>query len=106
MGVDIINIHVGLDQQVMGINPIDYPKKVATTVSKKSRISAAGGINSETAPKAREAGADIIIIGGSLYKAKSPEESARKIAQSLKAGKSIATKEFMKYDRLTWWKRL
>ena len=61
-------------------------------------ISAAGGINSETAVQAYEAGADIIIVGGSLYKAKSPEESARKIAQSLKMGKPIATKEFMKYD--------
>jgi 3-hexulose-6-phosphate synthase / 6-phospho-3-hexuloisomerase len=97
MGVDIINIHVGLDQQVMGIKPIDILKKVTKTV-KKAMISAAGGINSVTAPQAYEAGADVIIIGGSLYKAKSPEESARKIAQALKTGKPIATKEFMKFD--------
>ena len=97
MGVDIINIHVGLDQQVLGIKPIDIIKKVAQTVS-KALISAAGGLNSETAVQAYEAGADIIIIGGSLYKARSPEESARKIAQSLKLGKPIATKEFIKFD--------
>ncbi len=97
MGVDIINIHVGLDQQVMGIKPIDILKKVTKTV-KKAMISAAGGINSVTAPQAYEAGADVIIIGGSLYKAKSPEESARKIAQSLKTGKPVATKEFLKFD--------
>jgi len=97
MGVDIINIHVGLDQQVLGIKPIDLVKKVAKTV-KKSMISAAGGINSVTAVQAYEAGADVIIVGGALYKAKSPEESARKIAQSLKLGKPVATKEFLKYD--------
>jgi 3-hexulose-6-phosphate synthase/6-phospho-3-hexuloisomerase len=97
MGVDIINIHVGLDQQVLGIKPIDLVKKVAKAVS-RSKISAAGGINSETAVQAYEAGADIIIVGGALYKAASPEESARKIAQSLKQGKPIATKEFLKYD--------
>jgi 3-hexulose-6-phosphate synthase/6-phospho-3-hexuloisomerase len=97
MGVDIINIHVGLDQQVLGIKPIDIVKQVAKAVTRVS-ISAAGGINSETAVQAYEAGADIIIVGGALYKAKSPEESARKIAQSLKLGKPIATKEFLKYD--------
>jgi 3-hexulose-6-phosphate synthase/6-phospho-3-hexuloisomerase len=97
MGVDIINIHVGLDQQVLGIKPIDLVKKVAKAVSRAS-ISAAGGLNSETAVQAYEAGADIIIIGGALYKARSPEESARKIAQSLKQGKPIATKEFLKFD--------
>jgi 3-hexulose-6-phosphate synthase/6-phospho-3-hexuloisomerase len=97
MGVDIINIHVGLDQQVLGIKPIDLVKKVAKAVS-RAQISAAGGINSETAIQAYEAGADIIIVGGALYKAKSPEESARKIARSLKLGKPLATKEFLKFD--------
>jgi 3-hexulose-6-phosphate synthase/6-phospho-3-hexuloisomerase len=61
-------------------------------------ISAAGGLNSQTAIQAYEAGADIIIVGGSLYKARSPEESVKKIVQSLKTGKPIATKEFLKYD--------
>jgi 3-hexulose-6-phosphate synthase/6-phospho-3-hexuloisomerase len=99
MGVDIINIHVGLDQQVLGIKPIDLVREISNAVSSKVMISAAGGINSETAVQAYEAGADIIIVGGSLYKARSPEGSARKIVQSLKTGKPIETKEFLKYDR-------
>jgi 3-hexulose-6-phosphate synthase/6-phospho-3-hexuloisomerase len=97
MGVDIINIHVGLDQQVLGIKPIDLVRNVAAAIS-RAKISAAGGLNSETAVQAYEAGADIIILGGSLYKAKNPEESARKIAHSLKSGKPLVTKEFLKYD--------
>ena len=99
MGIDIINIHVGLDQQVLGIKPIDLVREIAGAVSSRVMISAAGGINSQTAVEAYEAGADIIIVGGALYKAKSPEESARKIAQSLKSGKPVATKEFLKYDK-------
>jgi len=98
MGIDIINIHVGLDQQVLGFKPVDLVRDVSKAVSSKVLVSAAGGLNSETAVQAWEAGADIIIVGGSLYKATSPEESARKIVQSLKLGKPIETKEFLKYD--------
>ncbi|RJR40887.1 MAG: bifunctional hexulose-6-phosphate synthase/ribonuclease regulator [Desulfobacteraceae bacterium] len=98
MGVDIVNIHVGLDQQVLGIKPVDLVRRIASSISGKAMISAAGGLNSETAVQAWEAGADIIIVGGSLYKAASPEESVRKIIQSLKTGRPIASKEFVKYD--------
>jgi len=98
MGVDIINIHAGLDQQVLGVNPIDLVRDISKAVSPNVLISAAGGLNSQTAVQAYEAGADIIIVGGSLYKAKSPEESIRKIVKSLKSGKPIKTKEFLKYD--------
>ncbi|MFC2039121.1 orotidine 5'-phosphate decarboxylase / HUMPS family protein, partial [Chloroflexota bacterium] len=98
MGIDIVNIHVGLDQQVLGVQPVELVRQIAKAVQGKVQISAAGGINSETAVKAWEAGADIIIAGGSLYKAANPEESARKIVQSLKTGKPIETKEFIKFD--------
>jgi 3-hexulose-6-phosphate synthase/6-phospho-3-hexuloisomerase len=98
MGVDIINIHVGLDQQVLGFKPIDLIRDVVKAVSSHVLISAAGGLNSQTAVQAYEAGADIIIVGGALYKARSPEESARKIMKSLISGKPLETKEFLKYD--------
>ncbi|MFH0787959.1 MAG: orotidine 5'-phosphate decarboxylase / HUMPS family protein [Pseudomonadota bacterium] len=99
MGIDIVNIHVGLDQQVLGIKPIDLVKRISKAVFGKVMISAAGGLNSETAVQAWGAGADIIIVGGSLYKAKRPEEYARAIVKSLKTGKPIASKEFIKYDK-------
>jgi len=98
MGVDIVNIHVGLDQQVLGFKPVDLVRDVSKAISAKVLISAAGGLNSETAVEAYEAGADIIIVGGALYKATNPEKSAKKIVQSLKSGKPIETKEFLKYD--------
>jgi len=98
MGVDIINVHVGLDQQVLGVKPIDLVRDISKAVSSYTLISAAGGINSQTAVQAYEAGANIIIVGGAIYKAKSPEQSAKKIVQSLKSGKPVETKEFLKYD--------
>ncbi|RJR43248.1 MAG: bifunctional hexulose-6-phosphate synthase/ribonuclease regulator, partial [Desulfobacteraceae bacterium] len=57
MGVDIVNIHVGLDQQVLGIKPVDLVRRIASSISGKAMISAAGGLNSETAVQAWEAGA-------------------------------------------------
>ncbi|MBD3352891.1 MAG: bifunctional hexulose-6-phosphate synthase/ribonuclease regulator [Candidatus Lokiarchaeota archaeon] len=98
LGVDIINIHVGLDQQVLGRNPIDTVRAVAEAVKGQVKIAAAGGLNSETAVRAYEAGADLIIVGGALYKAPSPEESARKIIKSLKTGKPIRSNAFHKFD--------
>lgn len=98
LGVDIINIHVGLDQQVLGMNPIELVKKVSDACSSNVQIAAAGGLNSETAVLAYEAGAEIIIVGGALYKAESPEDSAKKIIESLNTGKPVKSKEFHKFD--------
>ncbi|ABR54489.1 Orotidine 5'-phosphate decarboxylase [Methanococcus vannielii SB] len=97
LGVDIINIHVGLDQQVLNIDPVELVKKVSERC-KHAKIAAAGGLNSETAVKAYEAGADIIIVGGPLYKSESPEKTARDIITSLKTGKPISTSKFKKFN--------
>ena len=98
LGVDIINIHVGLDQQVLGMTPVELVKKVANACSNNVKIAAAGGLNSETAVQAYEAGADIIIVGGALYKAESPEKIARDIIEGLESGKPVKSDGFHKFD--------
>jgi len=98
LGIDIICSHVGLDQQVLGINPIDVVAKIAEACSPNVIIAAAGGLNSETAVKAYEAGAQLIIVGGALYKSPSPEKTARTIIKALKTGKPIISHDFVKYD--------
>ncbi|MHA1728011.1 MAG: 3-hexulose-6-phosphate synthase [Promethearchaeota archaeon] len=98
LGVDIINVHVGLDQQVLGMKPIDLVSKISEAVTDEVQIAAAGGLNSETAVEVYEAGADIIIVGGALYKAKSPEQSARDIIKGLKTGKPVKCEGFHKFD--------
>ncbi|GAA0128029.1 bifunctional hexulose-6-phosphate synthase/ribonuclease regulator [Methanococcus maripaludis] len=97
MGVDIINIHVGLDQQVLNVDPVELVKRVSENC-KKAKIAAAGGLNSETAVKAYEAGADIIIAGGTLYKSADPEKTARDIVKSLETGKPVKTDKFKKFN--------
>ena len=100
MGVDIICVHVGVDQQAIygGEKTLELTKKVAEKLKPTTLIATAGGLNSETAYKARESGADIIIVGGALYKAKSPEESAKTIWKAITEAKSIKSELFKKYS--------
>jgi 3-hexulose-6-phosphate synthase / 6-phospho-3-hexuloisomerase len=54
----------------------------------------AGGINSETAARAIEAGASIVIVGGAITKALDPEEAARAIRQGMDTGTAFTTTLF------------
>jgi len=47
LGVDYLCIHVGIDEQMMGKNPMDILSKLADNVN--IPIAVAGGLNSETA---------------------------------------------------------
>ncbi len=98
LGVDIICVHVGLDQQVLGVKPIELVAKVTEACSPLMTIAAAGGLNATTSLEAYEAGARLIIVGGALYKSPSPEKTARDIITALKTGKRILSKDFVKYD--------
>ncbi|MHA1734254.1 MAG: orotidine 5'-phosphate decarboxylase / HUMPS family protein [Promethearchaeota archaeon] len=97
MGVDIICIHVGLDQQVLGVDPVEIVRKVSEAVGPSTTVAAAGGLTSETAVKAREAGADLIIVGASLYKSPDVETTARKIIKAVESGVPIKTDVNRKY---------
>lgn len=97
LGVDIICIHVGIDQQMRGVKPLDVTKQVAEIVT-TPRVAIAGGLNSETAPLAIEVGADIIIIGHAITAAQNAAEATRLIKEAMKTGKPIVSKLFKKYD--------
>lgn len=88
-GVNIICIHVGLDQQVLGIDPIEVINQVTEHLAPTTFVAAAGGLNSETAVQARNAGADIIIVGGTLYKSPNVTEVAQDIIQAVESGQII-----------------
>ncbi|NHI94327.1 MAG: bifunctional hexulose-6-phosphate synthase/ribonuclease regulator [Candidatus Lokiarchaeota archaeon] len=96
LGVDIICIHVGIDQQMRGMQPIELTQQVSDAVS-FSKVAMAGGINSETAPKGVEAGADIIIVGHAITAATSPEEATRTIKEAMLTGKPKESKLMKKY---------
>ncbi len=66
LGADYIGIHTAIDQQMRGEAPFDTLRAVAEAVV--IPVSAAGGINSETAAAAVNAGAGIVVVGGAITK--------------------------------------
>lgn len=92
MGADFVTIHCAIDEQMEGKDPFDTLRKVAEVVS--IPVGVAGGINSETAAKAIEAGASIVIVGGAITKALEPEKATREIRRGIDTGESIGTTLF------------
>ncbi|ADD08268.1 3-hexulose-6-phosphate synthase [Candidatus Aciduliprofundum boonei] len=95
LGADYVCVHVGVDQQMLGKNPLEILREVASTVS--IPVAAAGGINSETAADIVKNGADIVIVGGAIIKAPNVEEAARKIKEAIEKGIKIKSELYKKY---------
>lgn len=89
MGADYIGIHTAIDQQMQGKAPLKLIRRVKDAVN--IPVSVAGGINSETAAEAANAGADIIVVGGAIIKAANAEEAARQIRQAINSRQGIET---------------
>ena len=100
LGVDMICSHVGIDQQVIygGEKTLDVAQILKEKLQPTTWLAIAGGINSETAAKAKEIGVDVIIVGGSLYKSQNPEETAKKIKEAIRTAKPVSTDLYKKYD--------
>ncbi len=91
LGVDIICVHVGIDQQMKGMDPLKLLEEIRGKVSVPLAI--AGGITSETAGIAVEKGADIVIVGGAITKAENATEAARLIKEAMIKRISIKAKK-------------
>lgn len=77
LGVDLVNVHVGIDAQMTGESPIDILKKLAAQTDMK--IAVAGGLVPETAREAAAAGADIVIVGSYIINSDNVRQSAADI---------------------------
>jgi 3-hexulose-6-phosphate synthase/6-phospho-3-hexuloisomerase len=91
-GADYIGIHTAVDEQMEGISPFDKLRRVAEAVS--IPIAVAGGINSETAAEAVEAGASIIVVGGAIIKAPDAKLATENIKKAMETGQKIETERF------------
>jgi 3-hexulose-6-phosphate synthase/6-phospho-3-hexuloisomerase len=89
LGAALIGVHCPIDVQMRGGAPFDVLRQVAQAV--KVPVAVAGGINSETAPQAVEAGARIVIVGGAIIKAPDAAEATRRILQAMRTGQPLAT---------------
>jgi len=95
LGVDYVCVHVGIDQQMRGVDPLDVLKRVVEVVHVP--VAVAGGINSESAALSVEAGAKIIIAGGAITKAENAEEAAGLIRKVMLTRKPVAARLYKKY---------
>ncbi|MBU0534234.1 MAG: DUF561 domain-containing protein [Candidatus Omnitrophica bacterium] len=88
-GADYLCIHTPIDAQMRGKDPFKDLGKISKAVN--IPIAVAGGINSETASKAVQAGASIIIVGGAITKSENAKEATRIIKKSIKDKKPVKT---------------
>jgi 3-hexulose-6-phosphate synthase/6-phospho-3-hexuloisomerase len=89
LGADYVGIHTAIDQQMRGEAPFDMLRAVAASVS--IPVSAAGGINSETAAAAVQAGAAIVVVGGAIIKATDASAAAAEIRRAVDQNVCIET---------------
>ncbi len=97
LGADYLCVHVGIDEQMAGQDPLEVLGATAEEVS--IPVGAAGGINSETAAGVVKAGASIIIVGGAITKAKDVKGAAELIRKGIEELESIPSELFKKYSR-------
>jgi 3-hexulose-6-phosphate synthase/6-phospho-3-hexuloisomerase len=83
LGIDIINIHVGIDMQMMGITPIELLRQMKNEIH--IPIAVAGGLDAKSSGEAVLAGADIVIVGGNIVRSPDVAASACNIRQNIDA---------------------
>jgi len=81
MGADYINVHVGVDQQMIGQDPIEVLKEVVNSVS--IPVATAGGLDAERAAICVSLGAKIVIVGSNIIKSRNVTESTRKVREAI-----------------------
>lgn len=95
LGAAAVNVHCGIDQQMLGQDPFETLTRVRQAVG--LTVFVAGGINSETAATAARSGADVVVVGGAITKAADATGAARAIVTALAEGRGQASAEFRRY---------
>lgn len=88
---DYICLHVGIDQQRKGMDPLELLKGHKL----QSPLIIAGGINAKRILPAMKAKAHIIIVGSAITKAPDPKKAAKEISQAMDA----ASKQILLYGK-------
>ncbi len=94
MGANYVGIHLAIDEQMQGKTPWDTLQQVAKAVS--IPVTVAGGINSETASLAIDAGASIVVVGGAITKAADAIGATQAIKQAMETGTPVKSEYFVR----------
>jgi 3-hexulose-6-phosphate synthase/6-phospho-3-hexuloisomerase len=81
LGVDYINAHVGIDQQMIGRSSLDLLHRLTGEVN--APIAVAGGLDAGTASAAVAAGATIVIVGSNIIKAADVTAATRRVREAI-----------------------
>jgi len=92
LGAAWIDVHCAIDQQMSGADPLGLLKEVRAAT--ELTVAVAGGINSETAAAAADAGADVIVVGGAITKAVDPKRATADIRKSIDTRQAVASELF------------
>jgi len=95
LGVDYLNLHVSIDEQMIARTPLEELRAVCKVASLP--VAVGGGLNSETVAQAVEAGASIIIVGGAIIKAEKIADATATIRTAMKERRRIPTALHKKY---------
>jgi 3-hexulose-6-phosphate synthase/6-phospho-3-hexuloisomerase len=90
LGIECICVHVGIDQQMKGMDALAVLKDVADAVGSEVEVAVAGGLDSEDAAKAVSLGADVIIVGGAITRSGNVASSAEEIRDAIDHGSAQA----------------
>ena len=94
-GVAFISVHCPIDVQMRGGREASGFGMLARLAKITDiPLAAAGGLNSETAPRAAAAGASIVVVGGAIIKAADPARATADIRRALNTGKGVKTDLF------------
>lgn len=96
LGVDIIGVHMPVDDQMLGLDPLARLRTAAANTTLP--LAVAGGVTSETAPDMIAAGASIIIVGGALHKASDARKAAAALRKAMDTGTPQASRIGKKTD--------
>ncbi|MHC5020551.1 MAG: orotidine 5'-phosphate decarboxylase / HUMPS family protein [Planctomycetota bacterium] len=88
-GAAIINLHVPIDDQMRGDDPLERVRTLRGAVDIK--IAAAGGLHSEVAGEVVKAGADIVIVGGAINKSADAKAATEAVLKAMATGEAVKT---------------
>jgi 3-hexulose-6-phosphate synthase/6-phospho-3-hexuloisomerase len=97
LGVDYVNVHIGIDQQMMGKDPISLLREISQRVN--VQLAVAGGLDASSAVQAVKAGAKVVIVGGNITHSDNVTEAARKIRQSVDSPDAVEIRNVSTVDQ-------
>lgn len=92
MGADYIGLHASIDEQMEGKASFQGVRAIAGKIG--IPIAVAGGVNSENAHEAVEAGANIIIVGGAITKNVDAKKATAEIKKAIEKKIKIKSELF------------